>query len=251
MIDRRRIWISFILIALLITPGSAVMIHAVDDVSFIINQEQEIQPAEMTLLIYNSMDGNQPYGQVRIRITPSQQPMEFQSPTQNMMPRTISSMTWTSGDENERTQRIFHIKRYDPYFPLMLSAKRLKMWMNPSTVPNMNVYMVNTIPVQPEETEILEWRSLNGGEIDYSTLHIPADRDRLWVDLRFEGYPLIFTAYSPDTILGPFEDGDDDLIDGRIYLEIAGEDAIPEGEWYFRIENTGQEETWFAFTIWY
>jgi hypothetical protein len=247
MIERLSVLIPLFIITLLIVPGAAMTFQRVEDGTLI---SRESRSLDQTVVIY-TMDLNLTSQQMKVSTPYPASSPEFRPPPSRVIPFRISHTSWRPDGDRESLPRIYRLKPRDPYLPLILSATRLKMWLNPSISSNLLIYQVNSITIQPEETEALEWRTLIAGGTDYTTLTIPADRDRVWVDIQYEGGPLILTAYPPDAVLGPFEDADDGEIDSRIYLEITGEDTIPEGEWYFRIENTGIEDTRFAFTIWY
>ena len=248
MIDRLSVLILLFIITLLIVLGTAMTFQKVEDGTFI---SRESRSPDQILIIYNTMDLNPTSQQMNVRTSYLLPSPEFKSPPFRVVPFRISHTSWTPDGDRGSVPRIYHMKPRDPYLPFILSATRLKNWLNPSINSNLNVYQVNSISIEPEETGVVEWRTLIGGGTDYTTLPIPLDRDRVWVDIRYEGCPIVLTAYSPDAVLGPFEDADDGEIDSRIYLEITGEDTIPEGEWYFRIENTGVDDTRFTFTIWY
>lgn len=46
---------------------------------------------------------------------------------------------------------------------------------------------------------------------------------------------LSLTVSAPDATLGPYHDGDDGRIDGRIYLVISKSSGLTPGTWYFSI----------------
>lgn len=172
-------------------------------------------------------------------------------PSTNVKPVRLSARPPLPGESEGQTIHVYRAAPRDPYLPLKLSILRLKVQLNPSLHPPLSIYQVNTIPTQHDLMEETEWRNLKGDQTEYSALLIPEEKERIWVDLLYEEGPLILTVYSPDAVLGPFEDADDGINDNRIYLEIAGDTIIPEGEWYFKIENTGGEESRYTFTIWY
>lgn len=46
---------------------------------------------------------------------------------------------------------------------------------------------------------------------------------------------LTLTVSAPDATLGPYHDGDDGRIDGRIYLVVSKSSGLTPGTWYFDI----------------
>lgn len=241
--------IILIIIGMISIPASAISDDTTDEVRVVVIT-REFQPQEQSIVLY-SMERNGTFPRVKIRHSGVSLFPDRSMPSTNVKPVRLSARPPIPGEAEGRTVHLYRAGPRDPYLPLKLSILRLKVQLNPSLHPPMSIYQINSIPALKDTVEETEWRILKGDQTEYSALSIPEEKDRIWVDLLYEGGPLILTVYSPDAALGPFEDADDGISDNRIYLEIAGDTIIPEGEWYFRIENTGREESRYTFTIWY
>ncbi|MCK9580030.1 MAG: hypothetical protein M0Q92_06215 [Methanoregula sp.] len=69
------------------------------------------------------------------------------------------------------------------------------------------------------------------------TLHGGVDRQ--WVDLSWNNLnnPHTVVIYTPDTTLGPYQNTDDGVLDGRIFLEISSDSDLTPGTWYYQIRS--------------
>ncbi|MCQ1538819.1 hypothetical protein FTO68_07450 [Methanocalculus taiwanensis] len=249
MNNRLSVWLTiYISIILIFVPVSAFWDDDTEERQIVF--KREFQPQEQ-IVIFNSMEMNETFPRIKLR-DPRFSPFPNRPmPSTNVAPFGLSTRPPILNETGERTIRIFHAQPRDPFLPISISIFRLKVRLNPSLYPPLSIYQVNTIPTQHDVVEEPEWRFVNGDQTEYSSLSIPEEKERIWVDLLYEEGPLVLTVYSPDAVLGPFEDADDGIFDNRVYLEIAGDTIMPEGEWYFRIENTGDEESRYTFTIWY
>ncbi|GAA5261509.1 hypothetical protein [Methanocalculus sp. MC3] len=249
MNNRLSVWLTiFIMITLISTPVSASGHDETEELQIVF--KREFQPQEQTIVI-NSMGINGTPPRIKFRDPWVSLFPHSSMPSTNVRPVRLSARPPIPDESVERTIRIYNAQPRDPFLPISISIFRLKVQLNPSLHPPMSIYQINTIPTQHDPVEEVEWRIVKGDQTEYSALSIPEEKDRIWVDLLFEEGPVILTVYSPDAVLGPFEDADDGVPDNRIYLEIAGDTIMPQGEWYFRIENPGEEESRYTFTIWY
>lgn len=301
MIGRSSVWPLLLLITLLVIPPSASAMEKVEYPS----SRSDIHHTDRTIIIYTNPENRPPvssqlyfppvFGINGIPVNRAR-PMPPPGEEGYIRNRTlyierniasdiyrIDALPSNQGDVAERMNLRRDLRLSGGYtppgglnqLPVILSATRLKIWLNPWADPLPRVYLINApvfrhMPYDPPESGGVtavevdplshntggasdndEWRTLEGGGVEYSILHIPEGCDRFWVDLHVSGGSLLLTVYAPDALLGPFRDEDDGAIDGRIYLEILGEDGIPSGEWYYRIENEMNEEIRFSFTIWY
>ena len=70
---------------------------------------------------------------------------------------------------------------------------------------------------------------------------IPPGTSRSWVDLAWNPDPGPYTlyVYSPDTVLGPYGNSANGVLDGRIFLEIAADSNLTPGSWYYQVRGNG------------
>ncbi|MDK2938958.1 MAG: hypothetical protein PWQ51_1122 [Methanolobus sp.] len=84
----------------------------------------------------------------------------------------------------------------------------------------------------------LVYATITQGETDWHSQYISYYSTTLDVTLNW-GDPsdsLKLTIYTPDSdTLGPYYDGDDGLIDGKIGVRIRDSNGIETGTWYYRV----------------
>jgi|GEM_PF-1667204 len=69
---------------------------------------------------------------------------------------------------------------------------------------------------------------------------LPGGVDRQWIDLSWNNLnnPHTVVIYTPDTTLGPYQNTDNGVLDGRIFLEISSDSDLPPGTWYYQIRSS-------------
>ncbi|MCK9592497.1 MAG: hypothetical protein M0Q91_10870 [Methanoregula sp.] len=69
---------------------------------------------------------------------------------------------------------------------------------------------------------------------------LPGGVDRQWIDLSWNNLnnPHTVVIYTPDTSLGPYQNTDDGVLDGRIFLEISSDSDLTPGTWYYQIRSS-------------
>ncbi|KAF1077242.1 hypothetical protein [Methanogenium sp. MK-MG] len=87
----------------------------------------------------------------------------------------------------------------------------------------------------------------------YFQLSVPDEKQHLWIDLNWAGRDVAYklTVFSPDAVMGPFEDSDDGKIDQRIYLDISASKYLTAGMWYYQVTNLNGGYSNFNFTNYY
>jgi hypothetical protein len=70
---------------------------------------------------------------------------------------------------------------------------------------------------------------------------LSAGIDRQWIDLSWNNTdnPHTVVIYTPDTVLGPFQNTDNGVVDRRIFLEISSGSNLTPGPWYYQIRSAG------------
>ncbi|GAB7015375.1 hypothetical protein [Methanogenium cariaci] len=73
----------------------------------------------------------------------------------------------------------------------------------------------------------------------YFQLYVPEEKEHLWIDLNWAGRDVAYklTVFSPDAVMGPFEDSADGRMDQRIYLDISASKYLTAGMWYYQVTN--------------
>lgn len=81
--------------------------------------------------------------------------------------------------------------------------------------------------------------SIIQGQTNWHSVVISGFYTSMSVDLNWFGVTsnsLQLTIYSPDnSIYGPYYDGDDGSIDGRIHRYVNNPNGVPQGTWYFKV----------------
>lgn len=68
---------------------------------------------------------------------------------------------------------------------------------------------------------------------------LPAGTPRYWMDITWNdpSRNLQVTVFSPEGSLGPYSNTANGRIDGRIFLALGKDPALPSGDWYYEIRT--------------
>jgi len=102
-------------------------------------------------------------------------------------------------------------------------------------------YTVTTVENAPSrlaDVSALTSYTITQGQTRWHTTSVPSGATRFISDLNW-GTPansLALTLYTPDTsVLGPYYDSADGVIDGRIYLMVTRSGGLPSGTWSSKV----------------
>ena len=102
-------------------------------------------------------------------------------------------------------------------------------------------YTVSTVENAPSrftDLSALTSYSITQGQTNWFTTSVPSGATRFFSDLKW-GNPansLALTIYTPDvSVLGPYYDSADGLIDGRVYLMVTRSGGLPSGTWSSKV----------------